>query len=341
MTGGQSNSPSVRAVVVNYNGRELLSRYLPSLLNNEYQPLDVTVVDNNSSDGSVRYLEENFPEVKVMANDENQGFSRANNLAAAESDSDYLWFVNSDVRVESDSLKKLIEVLEENPQAAIVVPQIRFMEEPHIIQSIGHTYDVFGRPMRNDEHKREPTNSNPHNVVYATGAAMLVDRTVWERIGGFDGDNFMFGDDVYFCLQAWSRGSHVLACPDSITYHEGGASRNSSPDPLIAYHHARNRTRTYLKTLQARTLAIGLLGFTLHSLGQVLNDVLVRHSLSLALGRLRGYLSVVKDLKEIREDRYTIAKHRCKDDAEFIQYPFQGRDSGLTHPAGRNKNIDQ
>lgn len=308
--------PSVSIIIVNYNGKELLQKYLPSLLDIEYDNYEVVVIDNASSDESVEFLEREFSQVKVVENDSNVGLSKGNNRGAvAANDPDYLWFLNPDVRVPDSALTKLVDHMEENPEVGITVPRINEIDS-ETIQSIGYHYDRTGRSFRRYAGHDEPPAKEPHEVPYGMLASLLVSQEVWENVGGFDGENFIYGDDDYLCLQAWLRGHHVEVVPKSVVYHEGGASK--APSQFDVYHNAHNRTRCYLKTLQRRSILTGFPFYVGRLVAQAGKDVLVRRSPRVAHSRLAGLADALRQLPTLLQEREAIQREREYPDSRFL-----------------------
>lgn len=313
-----SDDPLVAVIVLNYEGRELLAKYLPSVTSLAYDNYRTVVVDNGSSDGSVAFLRSEFPGVTVVENDENVGFSRGNNAgAAAVPDADYYWFLNTDTEVEPDSLDALVDHLETSPDTGIVVPRIDYADEPGVIQSLGYDLSVFGTPRARETGKREPARTDPHPVTYGSGSALLVDRDVWEEVGGFDDGNFIFGDDEYLCLRCWMHGYRVEVVPEAVVFHELGASRDGVA-PTVAYHYGRSRTRSYLKLLQPSSLLVGIPGFVLYALELSAADLLVRRSPKAALYRLAGFASPLLELPSLYAERRAVQRQREVDDDRFL-----------------------
>jgi GT2 family glycosyltransferase len=313
-----SPPPRVAIVVVNYNGRDLLERYLPSLLDLDYGNFEVVVVDNDSDDDSVAFLREEFPEVRVLASDANLGFSKANNVgASAVPDAEYLWFVNNDVRVEPDSLGTLVDHLESTPETAMVCPRINYVDEPETIQSVGFDCPVSTVSTPRDQGQTAPTNPEPHPVSYGAGAALLVDRGVFDGMGGFDGDNFFFGDDVYLGIRCWLEGHRVEAVPDAVVYHEVGGTRERSVDPTLSYHFSRGHVRTLLTLLEPRSLLRGAPRFLLHVLYLAVADALYWRSPRAAACRLLGYVAPLRELPGLLRQRASIQRRRKRPDSAF------------------------
>lgn len=308
--------PRVAIIIVNYNGQDVLKKYLPSVTNLNYPNYQVIVVDNDSSDGSVDFLRSEFPDICVVENEENVGLARGNNRGADTApEADYYWFLNPDVRVPESSLTSLIEYIETASDVGVVVPRINEIDSD-TIQSLGYHYDLTGRSFRRYEGKQTPPTEEPHEVPYGMLAALLVSQEAWQDVGGFDPENFIYGDDDYLCLQAWLRGHHVEVVPDSAVHHVGGASK--APSPFDVYHNARSRTRCYLKTLQFRSILLGAPLYFGRLGAQAVKDLLVRRSPKTASSRLAGLANALAQLPDLYRDRKSIQSERVYPDSRFL-----------------------
>jgi GT2 family glycosyltransferase len=312
------SEPRVAVVVLNYNGRELLAEYLPSLTELDYGNYEIVVVDNASSDDSVRFLQEQYPAVSVVQKLDNVGISSGYNAGAeAAPDADYCLFVNNDVRVTPSSLSVLVDRIESKPEVGIVFPRINEMGS-ETIQSLGLRHDLFGYrgwPELGQGMTESPFDG-PTEVVHGVGAAMLVDRDVWAEVGGFDDGNFMYGDDAYLCLQAWVRGHHVEVVPEAVVYHEEDVTLGKNP--MQPYHLMRSKTRTYLKTMEASTLLVGFPGFVALFVGQLARDVIGRKQLRVPAYRLAGFLAALATVRDIYRHRRQLRSDREYDDAQYL-----------------------
>lgn len=311
--------PRVAVILVNYNGRDLLEQYLPSLLDLEYENARIVVVDNDSSDGSVEFLESEFPSVDVVESDENLGFSRGNNAGAATApDAEYLWFVNTDVEVERESLSRLVEHIESSPRTGMVVPRINYVNDPETIQSVGIDCGRATIPSPRDKGRSAPTDPDPQPVAYGSGAALLVDRDVWDEIGGFDEENFMFGDDIYLGLYCWLLGYRVEAVPDSVVFHEVGGTRERTVDPRLSYHSSRGHVRVAVKLLQWQSLVVGLPRFFVHVLYFAAADAIHDRAPKAACYRLVGFFAPLLAPGALLRERQSVQERRERPDSAFL-----------------------
>jgi len=305
-----SSMPYIEIIMVNYNGEDLLREYLPSIMSLDYPNFGVTVVDNNSTDGSISFLRSKYPQINIIENDENKGFSLGNNIGAESSSNvDYFCFLNTDVEVTPNFLSDLVEFLENRKDVGIVCPLIYNMNPKSQIQSFGFDYNRFGMVSARYSGKQKKPKT-PEEVSYPSGAAFLIDADLWKKIGGFDEENVMYGDDTYIGLYTWLLGYKVMAVPSSVVYHEGGGSQDNRMSPFIAFHVARSRTRVYFSILNKSTIAFGFIIFLMHSSYQVLNDLFRARSFSTAKSRFQGYLRAFREFRSILDKRNQVENDR-------------------------------
>lgn len=209
------HSPSVLLVIVNYNGKELLSKHLPSVLKTRYARLDFAVVDNDSTDGSLDFLRTHFPQVKLIELDSNYGFGTAFNMVCAKYDGyDYYVPLNNDVDVESDWLSKLVATAASDERVGAVGPRILFAklrEGKRIINSAGMVLDRYLNGY--DRYLGQVDSTRYHvveDVAALSGCAMLLRKKALRQVGGFDEDMFMYYEDVDLCLRMKEKGWRLV-----------------------------------------------------------------------------------------------------------------------------------
>lgn len=249
----------VAVVILNWNGRKLLSEYLGSVV--EHTPAglaDVIVADNGSTDDSVQYLRESFPQVELIEFSENYGFAEGYNRAIAQIAPRYKYCVllNSDVEVKDDWLTPLWQFMESHPEAGACQPTIRSLVEPDKFEYAGaaggfldrHGYPYCrGRIFDNVEtdHGQYDT---PMQVFWASGAALMVDIEVYLKCGGLDKEFFAHMEEIDLCWRIQLAGRQVWAVPQAHVYHLGGGSLPAS-NPRKTYLNFRNNLLMLHKNL--------------------------------------------------------------------------------------------
>lgn len=249
--------PSVSIIIVTWNGRELLERFLPSVLSTDYTPLQVVVADNGSTDGTAAWLRRMHPEVDLVEHGENLLFADGNNAAVPYTSGELLCFLNNDVKVEPDWLTPLVSEMSA-PSVAAVQPkllQLHNREHFEYAGASGGFLDAYGIPFTRGrlfttlERDRGQYDDNA-DVTWATGAALLVRRTSFEALGGFDERFGMHMEEIDLCWRLWRRGERVRVVPQSQVYHLGGASLPRG-EPRKAYYNHRNSLWMLRKNLPA------------------------------------------------------------------------------------------
>lgn len=259
---GESGKPLVTVITVNYNGRHHLERCLPSLLVTSNAKIEVIVVDNGSSDGSIEWLHDRYPEIRVLPLNANRGFGAANRLGVEAAQGAFIAFLNNDTEVEPGWLDTLLEALESDEEIAAACSTLRLLDHPEVINArgggmskLGYGFDhEFRFPFERDREGRR-------DVLFPTAAAMLMRRRDWESSGGFDRAFFMYHEDVDLGWRLWILGKRVVVCADSIVYHRFGGTTNSVRGAEWRAHLGmRHNVRALIKNYEVRNLMIALKG---------------------------------------------------------------------------------
>ena len=244
-------------VILNWNGESMLKKYLPSLVANTPGPdAFIVIADNGSSDGSLKYVEETYPDIRIIRFDRNYGFTGGYNRALREVDADYYVLLNSDVDVPSGWLAPLVEFMEANPQVGICQPKILSASNPGFFEyagAAGGYIDRFGYPFCRGRilstiERDEGQYDTPKECFWATGACMMVRSSLYHHLGGLDDRFFAHMEEIDFCWRAKLLGYQVWCVPASKVCHVGGGTLpNNSPHKL--YLNYRNNLLMLHKNL--------------------------------------------------------------------------------------------
>ncbi len=210
--------PKVFIVVLNYNGGELLQNCLASLDYVSYPNFSIVIVDNASADGSLRRVRANFPQVTIIENEKNLGFSGGNNVGikyALEQQADYVLLLNQDTEVEPDFLEKLIVTVEKNPQIGILSPLI-FWEKTDCVWFSGGRINWWTMKAINETRRRDRKYCA---TGFISGCSMLIKKAVIEKVGLLDEKFFLYYEDVDFSCRAQRAGFLTVIDPASQIYH--------------------------------------------------------------------------------------------------------------------------
>ncbi len=236
----------VAIVILNFNGRRHLETFLPSVLTHS-AGATVYVADNGSTDDSVAYVRDRFPDVRPLELGSNYGFAAGYNHALDQIQAEYYVLLNSDVEVTPGWLVAPLALLETHPQVAACQPKLLDYHHRECFEyagAAGGYLDFLGYPFcRGRLFQTLETDHGQYNdnrpVLWATGACLFVRAEVFHAVGGFDGDFFAHMEEVDLCWRLWNRGYEVWACGEAAVYHVGGGTLHKS-DPQKAFLNFRN-----------------------------------------------------------------------------------------------------
>lgn len=231
-------------VILNWNGRRHLERYLPSVVAHTEGDAEVVVADNGSTDDSLQWLRLNYPDVRVIRLDRNYGFAGGYNRALREVASEYVLLLNSDVEVTAGWWQPLVEVLDTESDVAAVAPKLLAdMERTKFeyagasggfIDYLGYPF-CRGRILSNVEEDRGQYD-NRRDIFWASGAAMCCRRKVFESLGGFDEDFFAHMEEIDLQWRMQLAGWRIVIEPKSVVYHLGGGTLPASSRKIFLNH---------------------------------------------------------------------------------------------------------
>ena len=231
-------------VILNWNGRRHLERYLPSVVAHTEGDAEVIVADNGSADDSLQWLRLNYPEVGVIRLDRNYGFAGGYNRALKEIKSEYVLLLNSDVEVTAGWWQPLVEVLDTESDVAAVAPKLLADMERTKFEyagAAGGFIDYLGYPFcrgRILSYVEEDGGqyNDRRDIFWASGAAMCCRREVFESLGGFDEDFFAHMEEIDLQWRMQLAGWRIVVEPKSVVYHLGGGTLPASSRKIFLNH---------------------------------------------------------------------------------------------------------
>lgn len=226
------NLPSVAIVILNWNGKHYLQQFLPSVINTAYQNLKIVIADNASTDDSLSFLRESYPELPIIVHKKNFGFAQGYNEALKKVKADYFVLLNSDVEVTPDWLNPMIDLLEKDKANAACQPKILGYKNKALFEYAGAGggwLDVFGYPFARgrifDICEEDKTQyDKTEEIFWASGAAMVIRSNVFHQLNGFDEYFFAHQEEIDLCWRAKLAGFKIFCCPQSVVYHVGGGT---------------------------------------------------------------------------------------------------------------------
>lgn len=250
-----ASEPKVSIIVVSYNTREMTLECLRSVQAESRLPYELIVVDNTSTDGSAEAIAEEFPDITLLAENENHGFAKANNIAAARAQGEYVLLLNPDTVVLDKAIDKLVAFAEDRPDARVWGGRTlygdrslnptscwRRMSLWNIsCRTFGLTGIFPNSPAFNSEAYGGWDRSTERLVDIVTGCFLLIRREDWQALGGFDLTFFMYGEEADLCLRATQTlGASPRMTPDAVIVHYGGASEKVRSDKMVRLLRAKS-----------------------------------------------------------------------------------------------------
>ncbi len=244
-------------VILNWNGLGYLKRFMPGIIeNSQGEQVKVWVVDNFSSDGSIEFLEEHFPEVSLMELDWNYGFSGGYNRALDIIEAEYYILLNSDVEVTKGWTEPLLKLMEADPGIAACMPKVKDLNRKEYFEyagAAGGFIDFMGYPFCRGRifdvvEKDSGQYDNEYEIFWATGACMMLRASDWHEAGGFDEKFFAHMEEIDLCWRFKNAGKNIRVVPSSVVYHHGGGTLPVS-NPRKTWFNFRNSLLMLLKNL--------------------------------------------------------------------------------------------
>jgi GT2 family glycosyltransferase len=316
----------ITIVVINFNGRRHLQECLLSVQEADGQVKEVILVDDSSTDGSVKFVETQFPWVGLIQLDQNQGPAAARNAGIEAAQTPWVCLLDNDVVVERGWLKALTEAMVEIPEATICSSRVLVYERPETIGNDGNEVHFVGMPTQRNAGSRLGDNLtlSPQEVGAVGGASCLIDRSRMGETAYFDPDFFYNFEELDFCLRNRMAGHKCLVVPQSIVHHKdltGGVAELSASEPRYssrrAYYVFRNRWFVLLKLYAARTLFVlapALLLFEFVSFLFALRNKLLG-------SYLQAWMSVARALPSLMRKRQAIQASRVIPDRALLSAP--------------------
>ena len=297
-------------IVVSWNVRDLLRRCLRSISNIQHRAssIEVIVVDNASTDGSVDMVRAEFPDVRLIVNPGNPGFAAANNQGIAVAQGRYVLLLNPDTEVVGDALATMVAFADDHPDVGVVGPQLlnpdgsvqssrrrfptlatAFFEstwlQPYAPRRLLERYYVFDQP-----------DGAVLDVDWVKGAALMARREAIEQVGRMDERFFMYSEELDWCRRFREAGWRVVYLPAAqIVHYEGKSSEQVLPARHVHFQTSKVRYfRKYYGRVTAEALRLFLLGNYAWQLGLEGGKWLVGHGRPLRVSRIAAYWQVLR-----------------------------------------------
>lgn len=314
----------VAIVILNWNGAEMLKRFLPNVLEYSRKDATVYVADNASTDDSLEILKQRFPEVRLVLLEKNWGFAEGYNKALEQIEAEYYVLLNSDVEVAHHWLAPLVEFMDNHPEAAACQPKLLSEKDHDSFEYAGASggyLDRYGYPFcRGRIFDTVEADNGQYDydaeVLWATGACMMIRSSDFKSSGGFDARFFAHCEEIDLCWRLRLMGRKIFCIPDSFVFHVGGGTLPKN-NPMKTYLNFRNNLLMLYKNLPEDRLR------SVFRMRLFLDNVAAFKSL--ATGCIGDFKAILKArrtfrkwLPEYREIRKQVQQMRKTDNVEGI-----------------------
>ena len=253
----------IAIVILNWNGRELLEKFLPSVVAYSLEDAEIYVADNNSTDESIAFLKKEYPQVKIIQNSVNGGYAKGYNDALKRIKADVYALVNSDIEVTKDWLKPIKAVFEQNSQTAIVQPKLLDYKDKSKFEyagAAGGFVDFMGYPFCRgrifmDLEQDKGQYNEVADIFWASGACFFIKSDIYHELQGFDEQYFAHQEEIDLCWRVQNEGYTIQYVGNSEVYHVGGATLQES-NPRKTFLNFRNSLFTIAKNVPKRFVFI-------------------------------------------------------------------------------------
>lgn len=303
---------NIAIVILNWNGKELLEQFLSSVISFS-EGAYIYVADNASTDDSVTFIKDHFPQVTIIQNSVNGGFAKGYNDALQSVDADVFCLLNSDVEVTQNWLEPIKEVFSNEPNTAIIQPKILDHKQKDHFEyagAAGGFIDKLGYPycrgrIFNTIEKDEGQFNDVIDVFWASGACLFIRRDVYNTLNGLDEAFFAHMEEIDLCWRAKNLGHDIKYVGTSTVYHVGGATL-SNLHPRKTFLNFRNSLYTLVKNAKGNIFLLVLARLILDGIAGVQFAITLKpkHTLSI----IKAHFSFYNHLGTLLNQRKALPK---------------------------------
>ena len=251
----ETQKEKIAVVVLNWNGRKWLEIMLPFLIRYSQQA-KIFIADNASTDDSILFVEKNYPKTKIISNKSNNGYAKGYNDVLKKIDSEYYVLINSDIEVSKNWINPIINLMDNDNKIAACQPKILNYNNRNYFEYAGASggyIDLLGYPLCRGRifdtlEKDEGQYNDVKEIFWASGACLFVRSSYFNDIGGLDEDFFAHQEEIDLCWRFKNKDYKIMVQPESIVYHVGGGTLNSSSS-FKTYLNFRNNLSMLFKNL--------------------------------------------------------------------------------------------
>lgn len=302
--------PLVSAVIVNYNGKKVIGEAIQSLKSQDYKRIEIIVVDNNSSDGSQKFIMNNYEGVRLVQNKKNMGYCGINR-GLKHCRGKYIFFTNDDISMERSCIRKLVELCEKDRETGIASSKV----VNYFDRKLNSCGTWISRSFYNGHFRcdKDSVKEIPYNGV------ALIRKEIVEKFGYlFDEDYFVYAEDVDLGLRARLLGYKTVHVPDAVLYHMHEYTLRASKGHRLTFLMERNLLYTFIKVLSAKNIFLFLPYVTLMRAAAIIKDMLALKFANVG-ARILAIFSVMINLPSLIRKRRIVQGLRKKDDSFLLQ----------------------
>lgn len=325
-----SDQPLVSLITVNWNGVGYLDGLFLTLRNISYSNVEIILVDNASTDESVAFTRDNFPEVKIVQNEQNYMFARGNNEGIRVARGEIICLINNDVTVDPGFIEPAVEAFRRHPRLGVCQPKVLDMNRPDYFEyagAAGGFLDRYGFPFMRGrlffdlEEDRGQYDTNTA-VFWASGSCLFIRRTALNETGTLDEDFILHMEEIDLCWRMHLLGWQVGCVADSRIWHKGGGTL-SAENPRKMYWNYRNNIFLLVKNL-TRVILIRILVARFFMDAAALLGELLKGKPASAVSIIRAYTWVLLHLRLLWRKRKQIQQLRRVSDTDVFKLVYPG-----------------
>ena len=296
----------IAIVILNWNGKELLEKFLPSVIRYSTEA-DIYLIDNASSDDSVSFVKLNFPQVSIIKNTDNGGYAKGYNDGLTQVDADIYCLLNSDVEVTENWLNPVIRLFEKEPNTVVIQPKILDYNNKNSFEyagAAGGFIDKYGYPfcrgrIFNSIEKDLGQYDDIAEIFWASGACLFIRKSTFQELNGFDTSFFAHMEEVDLCWRIKNLGHSIKYVGTSTIYHIGGATL-SNTNPKKTYLNFRNSLITITKNTSGNLFFLVLIRLILDGVAGVkfIFDFKPKHTLAIIKAHFAYYQRFRKTIRQ-------------------------------------------
>ena len=323
----------ISVIILNYNGSKYIINCVRSVLSCSYDNLEVILVDNKSTDQSVEICIEVFAadtRMKIIKNTSNLGFAEGNNVGAKYATGEYLFFLNIDTEIQSNTIANCVCQFHSHSEVGIVQPKLILLNNKTIFDSAGDFIDMYGNAVRRGGDALEIDQGQYDqdiDIFSARGAALMIQKSIYFESGGFDPIFFLDFEDIDLCWRVRLMGYNIKLAPTSIVYHAGvQIEKISDQNRARKFHQYKNKVIMVIKNYGTKRiitiLPVQILVFYILASAY---GIVIRRDLQVPKLRIKAMVWLIANSGKIIRSRRFVQKYLRKvPDKEIIKYMYKG-----------------